>query len=169
MWMEKKSSMKDDKKKIVVLHILDSLDYGGIQSFLLNIYKNIDREKIQFDFLLTYHGVHDKKFKELGSKIHYIPNIKDVGYLQYTKCLKDFFKTHPNYKIIHIHYSQLTGLIAMIARHKKVKTIISHSHSASMQSKGKTAIVKKILQFVYQISLILQNYLFLLLNYLILI
>ena len=136
--------MKDEK--IVILHILDSLDYGGIQSFLLNIYKNIDRDKIRFDFLLTYRGVHDKEFADLGSKIYYIPNIKDVGYLKYTKGLKSFFRAHRDYQNVHIHYSQLTGLVAMIAHREGIQNIISHSHSATMQSKGKTALVKKIFQ-----------------------
>ena len=120
-----KSASKTDGK-IVVLHILDNLDYGGIQSFLLNIYKNIDREKIQFDFLLTYHGVYDKEFEKVGSRIYYIPNIKDVGYLIYVKGLKNFLKEHRNYSNIHIHYSQMTGLISMVARRQGAKNIISH-------------------------------------------
>lgn len=132
--------------KIVVLHVLDNLDYGGIQSFLLNIYKNINRERIRFDFLLTYRGVYDEEFKKLGSNIYYIPNIKDVGYLKYVKSLRGFLRKHRNYSNIHIHYSQLTGLVSMIARRQGAKNIISHSHSASMQSKGKTALVKKIFQ-----------------------
>ena len=39
-----------------VLHIVNRMGYGGIEAFLMNLYRNIDRKKVQFDF-----AVHTKK------------------------------------------------------------------------------------------------------------
>jgi len=135
------------KGKIRVLHMMDRLEYGGVQSFVLNVYKEIDREKIQFDFLVTDNGNYDKIFKEMGSKIFLIPNIKKVGYFRYKKELDWFFKMHPEYQILHIHYSQLSSIISRIAKKNHVSNILSHSHSAGIQSNGVKAIIKKILGY----------------------
>lgn len=40
--------MKDEV--IRVLHITEMLSAAGIESFIMNMYHNIDRSKIQFDF-----------------------------------------------------------------------------------------------------------------------
>lgn len=62
-----------------ILHILDSMGVGGIQTFIMNVYRSIDREKIQFDFLL--HHRHEKSFDDeiisLGGKIYYLPSRKE--------------------------------------------------------------------------------------------
>ena len=38
-------------KKVKVLHILSNLNRGGAETMIMNIYRNIDRENIHFDFL----------------------------------------------------------------------------------------------------------------------
>ncbi len=38
---------------IRVLQILPGLDRGGMETFIMNIYRKIDRTKIQFDFLIN--------------------------------------------------------------------------------------------------------------------
>ena len=40
-------------ESIRVLHNIASLHFGGSQAFVMNIYNNIDREKVQFDFVVT--------------------------------------------------------------------------------------------------------------------
>ena len=39
---------------IRVLHILQRMEAGGTQALLMNIYRKIDRTKVQFDFLVVY-------------------------------------------------------------------------------------------------------------------
>ena len=41
---------------IRVLHVLNNLGSGGAEAFLMNIYRNIDRSKVQFDFLIRSQG-----------------------------------------------------------------------------------------------------------------
>ena len=54
-----------------VLHVLNALNNSGIESFIMNIYRNIDRTKVQFDFLLTGEkAAYDDEVEALGGKIY---------------------------------------------------------------------------------------------------
>ena len=39
---------------IRVLHVLQRMEAAGVQTLLMNLYREIDRDKIQFDFLVHY-------------------------------------------------------------------------------------------------------------------
>ena len=67
-----------------ILHILDSMGVGGIQTFIMNIYRSIDREKIHFVFLLHNRFVmsFDVVFLRLCGNIFYLPSCKD-GFYQF--------------------------------------------------------------------------------------
>lgn len=63
-----------------VLHISIDTAMGGIETFLLNVYRLIDKEKVQFDFI-EYGEVErdfDYKYKELGAKIYKLPDRKNI-------------------------------------------------------------------------------------------
>ncbi len=132
--------------KVRVLHILREMELGGIQTLLINIYKNIDREKVQFDFLLNSKGVYDEEITKMGGKIYYMPHITEVGCFKYSKNLNNFFKNYPEYKIIHTHFSHLSGLIVKIAYQNNIPVIISHAHTNSVSDKGLRKIYKNYLK-----------------------
>ena len=70
-----------------VLHILDGMSVGGgIQSFIMNVYRHIDKEEIQFDFLLHRKNEksYEKEIEEMGGKIYYVAGRKE-GYLKNRK------------------------------------------------------------------------------------
>ena len=56
------------KEKVRILHITELLSAAGIESFIMNIYRRIDREKVQFDFLVLrdQKEFYDELIKELG-------------------------------------------------------------------------------------------------------
>ena len=56
---------------------------------IMNWYRNIDRNKIQFDFLVQNKGSLDEDILNMGGKIHYISN--DNNKL-YKKKLVKFFR-----------------------------------------------------------------------------
>lgn len=43
-------SMVVDNLQIRILHVLGSLDRGGAETMIMNLYRNIDRSKVQFVF-----------------------------------------------------------------------------------------------------------------------
>ena len=104
---------------------------GGTENFLMNVYRNIDRNKIQFDFLVTREekGIFDEEIKNLGGIIYNIPKMETVGYNRYSKILYNFFRKHSEYKIIHCHRDALCAVYLKQAKKTGINTRIAHSHN----------------------------------------
>lgn len=129
--------MKADTECLRVLQLNSgSQNFGGVSSFLYNIYKNIDRSKIQFDFLspnITTYGIHREEIEQEGGMIF---EFRIKGNVLYKKVklyqkLKDFLKTHP-YQIVHINSGNFFFNLTTIMAVKKagVPVRILHSHNA---------------------------------------
>ncbi len=132
---------------IRILHVIGSLDMGGSQMFVLNLYNHIDRRKIQFDFVVREGKNYflEDKVRELGGEIYRLPALKLTNYLTYVSAWKKFFKEHPEYKVIHGHVRSTAAIYLKIAKNCGRKTI-SHSHS-TRNTQGLSSFVKAILQF----------------------
>ena len=130
-----------------VLHMIGSLNVGGSQAFVLNIYKNIDRNLIQFDFVMDRESENALKpvVEALGGKIYVMPKFTGYNFQEVIKSWNVFFQNHPEYKIIHSHVRSYAILYLPVAKKYGLKTII-HSHSIS-NGRGLSAFGKKILQF----------------------
>lgn len=85
-----------------ILHIVDSMNYSGIPTLLMNLYRKTDRKKIQFDFLTSRNGAYDSEIKKLGGLVYQVPRLEEIGCLKYTRALRNFFKLHSSYIIVHI-------------------------------------------------------------------
>lgn len=114
-----------------VLQIIDNMNRGGAQAFIINIYREIERSEVQFDFLL--HTDKECSFNEeiraLGGKLYAVPP-RHQGILKNRKALEEFFKTHPDYKIVHHHVSSLTYVEPLkVAKRYGVPMRIIHSHN----------------------------------------
>lgn len=132
---------------IRVLHMIGSLNIGGSQAMIMNLYRNIDREQIQFDFIIDHPEQLDfaEEIKSLGGKIFFLPKFTGINLLSVKKSWNNFFKEHPEYKILHSHVRSYASIYLPIAKKHGLKTII-HSHSTS-NGRGITSIVKRILQY----------------------
>ena len=122
---------------IRVLQIIGRMDRGGIETMIMNIYRNIDREKVQFDFLAHYgrEAAFNDEIRALGGRIYEMPALKDEtkGYywrlFAYIKALKKFFDEHKEYKIIHCHMTNTAGIYMPIAKKRGI-TCISVSYAS---------------------------------------
>ena len=115
---------------IRVLHVVGSMQQGGTENFLMNLYRNIDREKIQFDFLVNRKGVFEEEIEKLGGKIYYIDALQKVGQRKYIKNLDNFLiENKSKYNIIHSHINQVSGLILERANKAGIPVRIAHSHN----------------------------------------
>lgn len=144
---------------IRVLQITDHLEMGGIQAFLMNLYRNINRDEVQFDFLIFRNTKqwYEDEINELGGKIYKAPGRKK-GIIKCYKYLNNFFKTHPEYKIVHYNASSLSFILPLkIAKAYNVDKRIIHCHSSSFM--GNT--IHKYLHFLHkkQISKLANIYL----------
>ncbi|MGJ7911435.1 glycosyltransferase family 1 protein [Neobacillus sp. LXY-1] len=116
-----------------ILHVVVNMNRGGAETLIMNLYRNIDRTKVQFDFLTCKPGVFDSEIMEMGGKVHRIPYLTDVGHLKYVEALKNFFTSNNQYKIVHSHMDKMSGLVLREAKRAGIPTRISHSHNTSSE------------------------------------
>lgn len=143
----KKEKSELQEKPIRVLQFIGSLDLGGSQSMIMNLYRNIDREKIQFDFVIDRKNetFHKKEIEAYGGKVFVFDEyFKGLNYFRYCRQWKEFFKKHPEYRIIHCHVRSVASIVLKIAKKNGLKTIC-HSHSTS-NGKGVKVAAKRFLQ-----------------------
>ncbi|WP_438467291.1 glycosyltransferase [Streptococcus pluranimalium] len=134
-------------KPIRILHMIGSLNIGGSQSLVMNLYRKIDKTKIQFDFIVDQEK--ELYFKDeieaLGGRIFFIPKFNGYNLFKIKELWKDFFLNHPEYKIFHVHIRSYSSLILPISKKYGLKIVI-HSHSTSNGS-GVESFFKSILQY----------------------
>lgn len=121
-------------KKIKILHVQITENYGGIESLLTNVYSNIDRSKFQFDFIATAKEPYQEKLKELGASIYLMPSIKKINL--YVKCFKQVLDN--DYDIVHFHKNSAANIIPILLAkfHFSHPKIIVHSHNTSPSLSG---------------------------------
>lgn len=103
------------------------LNNAGTERVIFNLYENIDREKVQFDFLVEKQGGLDNRISELGGCIHYLTKESSRDYYL---ALINFFKFHPEYKIVHTHTHARMSIVLKAAKKCGVKCRIAHSHNS---------------------------------------
>ena len=66
---------------IRVLHVVTYMGIGGLETMLMNYYRHIDREKVQFDFLVhrDFEAAYDRRIIELGGKIFRLPRLNPIS------------------------------------------------------------------------------------------
>jgi glycosyltransferase involved in cell wall biosynthesis len=112
-----------------ILHVVVNMNRGGAETLLMNLYRNIDRSLIQFDFLTCHEGEFDYEINKMGGKIHRIPYISDVGHFKYVQLLKTFFENNQQYRIVHSHLDKMSGIVLKSAKRANIPIRISHSHN----------------------------------------
>lgn len=116
--------------KIKVLQVFAKTGRGGAESMVMSHLHFIDKEKFQMDFVnhTQEHCDFDDEIKMMGGKLYHLPRFKIYNIIQYRNAWKTFFKEHPDYDVIHIHYFTLAPIIIPIAKVYRIKIRISHSH-----------------------------------------
>ena len=137
------------REPIRVLHVVTNMSYGGLENLLMNYYRNIDKNIIQFDFLTHVDIKQDfeMEIEELGGKIYRLPRMNPFS-LKYRKQLDKFFDHHKEYKIIHSHLDCMAGVPLKIAKKKNIPIRIAHSHSSNQNRN-----LKYIIKLLYKKSI----------------
>lgn len=114
-----------------VLHILQRMEAGGTQALLMNIYRKIDRTKLQFDFLVEYSEkqFYDDEITAMGGHVYYTSIREDYNVFKFRHQLKKFFKEHKEYKVVHVHAYTVGFLCLDIIKKAGIPVRIAHSHN----------------------------------------
>lgn len=127
---------------IRVLNVTEVFQAAGIESFIMNMYRHMDRDKVQFDFFVMndQKEIYDDEIAALGGhkftcKVNQSNTLLRI--LAEAKQLEKFLKDN-HYDIVHIHYTTpLRAFYLKACLKAKVKVRIYHSHSAYVSGKGK--------------------------------
>lgn len=117
-------------KTIRILQVVRIMNRGGAETLIMNIYRNIDRSKVQFDFLVQHEGIGDyeDEIRSLGGQIYRIPYFTQVGPISYKRKLFNFFKSH-QFNIVHSHMNEMSQIILGQAKKAEIAIRIAHSHN----------------------------------------
>ncbi|MBE0697507.1 MAG: glycosyltransferase, partial [Anaerolineaceae bacterium] len=123
---EGKSCMK---KTTRVLQVMYEMGVGGIETWLMNILRSIDRDRIRIDFAVYTNEprYHDAEIRSLGSRI--IPCTHPSQVLKHERDLRRILTQEGHYDVVHANGTQSTGRTLKIAAEMKIPIRIAHSHN----------------------------------------
>lgn len=118
-----------------VLQVVNIMDRGGVETLLMNIYRKIDRNSIQFDFLThpycrDYLYEYESEILSMGGKIYKAPSFSHNP-REYRAYIKSFFQNHPEYTVVHAHNLDSASLVYMREAKRCGRYLIAHSHNTN--------------------------------------
>lgn len=121
-------------KPIRVLQVVTIMNRGGLETMLMNYYRQLDRSKIQFDFMVHRYekGHYDDEILKMGGRIFRMPPIRPGYYRDYFKKLDHFFTEHSEYKVVHAHNNENSSFVLRAAKRYGVPCRIAHSHLSDL-------------------------------------
>lgn len=121
-----------------VLHIFSGMNRGGAETMMMNLYRKMDRTKVQFDFLTHRNDpcAYDEEILTLGGRLFYVPSIGSTNPITFVKQVKRVIQEKGPFAAVHAHTDFQSGFIALAARLAGVPVRICHSHSTSWRGRS---------------------------------
>ncbi len=139
-------ALSEMSEPVRILQVLGRLDRGGAETMIMNLYRRMDRDRIQFDFVIHTEDVceYSEEVLSLGGRIYSVRPFRGSGVIGYRRQWRTFFAKHPEIAIVHGHMRSTASIYLAEAQRAGIKTI-AHSHNTS-SGKGFSAFVKNVLQ-----------------------
>jgi glycosyltransferase involved in cell wall biosynthesis len=120
---------------IRILHVVGRMRPGGVQALLMNIYRHIDRSRVQFDFAVRTHqsDYYDEEIKALGGRLFHLPWSagNPLSLIAYTLALKAILQNNGPFAALHSH-GLYSGHSLPIGKNANIPLRLAHSHSAAL-------------------------------------
>lgn len=118
-----------------VLQVIGAMDRGGAETFIMNLYRKIDRNRIQFDFLVHTDSPcdYDQEIVSMGGNIYRLPRFYGVNLFEYKRACADFFNQHHDYAAVHGHIGSSAAIYLTEAKKHGIFTI-AHSHNTKSKN-----------------------------------
>jgi glycosyltransferase EpsF len=122
--------------------VIGSIAKGGVEAVVFNYYRTIDRERVQFDFIIDEDSPNEipNDIQELGCRVYKIPSYRHLP--AYMKSLKRIF-AEGQYRIVHSHMNTLSVFALSAAKRAGVPVRSAHSHSTA----GKGEFARNIMKY----------------------
>ena len=113
-----------------ILHVIGAMDRGGAETFIMNLYRVLDREEFQFDFLVHEERVcdYDKEIQDLGGRLYRLPRLSGLNFFKYRRLCRTFFAEHAEHAVVHGHIGSSAAVYLSEAK-RAGRYTIAHSHS----------------------------------------
>lgn len=121
-----------------VLHVLGGTSLGGAESRIMDLYRQMDRNQIQFDFLVHSDEqprkpqYFDEEILQLGGNIYVLPKMKLYNYGAYRQAIEEFFQAHHEFVAVHGHMTSTAAIYLPIAKKYGIPKTIAHARSAGV-------------------------------------
>jgi glycosyltransferase involved in cell wall biosynthesis len=133
------------QKIIRVLHVLYSLDRGGLESRTMDIYRNINREIVQFDFAVHCgSGYFEEEVLRLGGRVFCFNPLTPFNIYRYRAQWDKFLDSHAEYNIVHCHLTSYANILLKIFIKHNISCRIIHARSSGFDSILKRYVVNSI-------------------------
>ncbi|QHT61918.1 glycosyltransferase family 1 protein [Paenibacillus lycopersici] len=144
--------------KIKVLHVVGKMHPGGIETLLMNVYRQCDRERFEFHFAVQTDekAFYDDEIIALGGRLLRQPHPKD-GLSAFKRTLAANIQANGPYAAVHSHIFAFSGYVLAIARELGIPVRISHSHNVQSGGRAAAKSLKRIAYNAYMRSLIRRN------------
>ena len=130
-------------KKVRVLHVIGGFMRGGVETYLVQILRHIDRDRFKLDFLVHTKQpcAYDDEVRRLGSKI--IPCLHPRKPLSYRSNFLRILRDQGPYDIVHSHVHHYSGFVLKLAAKAGVPKRIAHSHSDTSREQRTASVPRK--------------------------
>ena len=134
-------------QKIKILYVLTVLNKGGLETMIMNYYRNFDKSKFDFHFLVHRDsGYFENELVDDGAFIHRVSPLSFSfrNFIKYRKELDVFFKSN-HFDIVHVHNNSFGYFPLKYAKKYGTKVRIMHSHTSSLKDDVKKVLLGKLL------------------------
>ena len=114
-----------------VLHSVSNMARAGIETMLMNYYREIDRDQLQFDFLANKPdpGEYDDEIRALGGRIFTSPGLNPLRFPAYKRFVAGLLRDDPDIRIVHAHNEAMGYYALQSAQEAGVRVRIAHAHN----------------------------------------
>ena len=117
-----------------VLHSVSNMARAGIETMLMNYYRQIDRRQLQFDFLANkpVPGEYDEEIRSMGGRVFVSPGLNPLHYPRYRRYVADLLRENPDIKIVHAHNEAMGYYALKSAKDAGLRIRIAHAHNTQI-------------------------------------
>ncbi len=117
-----------------VLHSVSNMARAGIETMLINYYREMDRNQIQFDFLANkpVPGEYDEEIRNMGGRVFVSPGLNPLHFPRYRRFVADLLSENPDIRIVHAHNEAMGYYALQSAKDAGIRVRIAHAHNTQI-------------------------------------
>ncbi|THF87143.1 glycosyltransferase family 1 protein [Deinococcus sp. KSM4-11] len=130
------ASPEPSRRPIRVLHVVGTMNRGGVETWLMNVLRNVSRDELAFDFVVhkAEAAAYDEELLALGAG-RYVCKWPDNPVIYARNFLKILRENGP-YDVVHSHVHHFNGMVLLLAKIANIPIRVAHSHSDTLVSRG---------------------------------